>query len=294
MVRSSRTKTWMADETPPAVRFKHLRCQAVGRRRTPAIPPNQNHWAERTKLFAYARFLISSKVGMFAHLIVTNPRAHRPVRWPNPRSGEPRDTPPAILCQDQHKRLRVSRAQAARRAMLAAIRIVAACVFCAAAAAAAEAPPGAPIPELSPQQQEVSRIARERGDKQFLMVDKTRGEILLFEDGQPVFGGAALTGAGMGDRIPAKVLTFSGNHPLTVDQKITPAGRFTVRPEPDPDYGRVWTINEVHGKDWDIAIYQVYLGTRPSTGTRASARRTPSTITSPMAASMSNGRRSSF
>jgi len=145
--------------------------------------------------------------------------------------------------------------------MLAAIRIVAACVFCAAAAAAAEAPPGAPIPELSPQQQEVSRIARERGDKQFLMVDKTRGEILLFEDGQPVFGGAALTGAGMGDRIPAKVLTFSGNHPLTVDQKITPAGRFTVRPEPDPDYGRVWTINEVHGKDWDIAIHQVYLGT---------------------------------
>ena len=118
-----------------------------------------------------------------------------------------------------------------------------------------------PIADLSPQEKQVSRIAGENGDKRFLMVDKAQGEILVFEEGRPVFRGPALTGAAAGDRIPPKVLTFTGNHPLTADQKVTPAGRFTVRPELDPDYGRVWTINEVHGKDWDIAIHQVYLGT---------------------------------
>ncbi len=115
-------------------------------------------------------------------------------------------------------------------------------------------------PELSAQEQRISEIAGQNGDKRFLMVDKTRGEIILFEDGKPTYSGAALTGAGAGDRIPPKVLTYSGTHPLTIDQKVTPAGRFTVRPENDPEYGRVWTINEVHGKDWDLAIHHVYLG----------------------------------
>jgi hypothetical protein len=41
---------------------------------------------------------------------------------------------------------------------------------------------------------------------------------------------------------------------------VTPAGRFTVTAEADPEYGRVWTLNEIHGKDWDFAIHQVYLG----------------------------------
>jgi hypothetical protein len=47
---------------------------------------------------------------------------------------------------------------------------------------------------------------------------------------------------------------------LALDEKVTPAGLFTATPEADPSYGRVWTLNEIHGKDWDIAIHQVYLG----------------------------------
>jgi hypothetical protein len=113
---------------------------------------------------------------------------------------------------------------------------------------------------LSPEAERVSEIARENGDKDFLMVDKARGEVILFKAGKPVYSGPALTGASRGDRIPPKVLTFSGNHPLSPDQKVTPAGRFTVTSEADPAYGRVWTLNEVHGKDWDFAIHQVFLG----------------------------------
>jgi L,D-transpeptidase catalytic domain len=120
--------------------------------------------------------------------------------------------------------------------------------------------PISPQPVLSSQAEQVSRIAERNGDKDFLMVDKARGEIILFEDGKPTFSGPALTGAGRGDRVPPKVLTFSDSHPLSTEQKVTPAGRFTVRPESDPEYGRVWTITEVHGKDWDFAIHRVYLG----------------------------------
>jgi hypothetical protein len=118
----------------------------------------------------------------------------------------------------------------------------------------------APPPMLSPEAERVSQIAEQNGDKQFVMVDKAHGQIILFENARPVFGGPVLTGASMGDRVPPKVLTFSGTHPLTLDQKVTPAGRFTVTAEADPEYGRVWTLNEIHGKDWDFAIHQVYLG----------------------------------
>jgi hypothetical protein len=118
----------------------------------------------------------------------------------------------------------------------------------------------APPPVLSSEAARVSQVAEQNGDKQFLMVDKALGEIILFENGKPVFSGPVLTGASMGDRVPPKVLSFSGTHPLTLDQKVTPAGRFTVTAEVDPEYGRVWTLNEIHGKDWDFAIHQVYLG----------------------------------
>ena len=121
-------------------------------------------------------------------------------------------------------------------------------------------PPPASPPVLSPEAERVSQIAQKNGDKRFLMVDKAQGEIILFENGRPIFNGPALTGASMGDRVPPKVLTFSGNHPLTLDQKVTPAGRFTVTSEADPEYGRVWTLNEIHGRDWDFAIHQVFLG----------------------------------
>jgi hypothetical protein len=116
-------------------------------------------------------------------------------------------------------------------------------------------------PVLSPQAEQVRQIAEQNGDKTFLMLDKARGEIILFENDQPIFSGAALTGVSMGDRIPPGVLAIPGLHPLKPEQKVTPAGRFTVRQELDPEFGTVWTINEIHGIDWDIAIHQVYLGT---------------------------------
>ncbi len=124
----------------------------------------------------------------------------------------------------------------------------------------AEMPPLTSPPVLSPEAERVSQIALQNGDRQFLMVDKAQGEIILFEDGKPIFSGPALTGAGMGDRVPPVVLTFSGLHPLTLEQKVTPSGRFTVTTELDPDYGRVWNLNEIHGKDWDFAIHKVFLG----------------------------------
>ncbi len=123
--------------------------------------------------------------------------------------------------------------------------------------------PGIPQsePVLSPQAEQVSQIAARNGVKDFLLVDKPHGEIVLFENGKPSFSGPALTGESMGDRVPPKVLTLRASAALTTDQKVTPAGQFTVRPELDPEYGRVWTIREIHGKDWDFAIHRVYLGT---------------------------------
>ncbi|HEX3990693.1 MAG TPA: L,D-transpeptidase [Acetobacteraceae bacterium] len=128
------------------------------------------------------------------------------------------------------------------------------------APAQTEMPPLSSPPMLSPEAERVGQIALQNGDQQFLMVDKARGEIILFESGKPIFSGPALTGAGLGDRVPPVVLTFSGLHPLTLEQKVTPSGRFTVTTELDPDYGRVWNLNEIHGKDWDFAIHQVFLG----------------------------------
>jgi hypothetical protein len=117
-----------------------------------------------------------------------------------------------------------------------------------------------PPPVLSSEAERVSQIAEQNGEKKFLMVDKVHGEIILFENARPVFSRPVLTGASMGDRVPPQVLSFSGTHPLTLEQKVTPAGRFTVTAEADPEYGRVWTLNEIHGKDWDFAIHQVYMG----------------------------------
>jgi hypothetical protein len=116
-------------------------------------------------------------------------------------------------------------------------------------------------PVLSSQAQRVSKIAERNGDNTFLLVDKVRGQIFLFENGKPTVSGAALIGASMGDRVPAKVLAFPDSHPFSVEEKVTPAGRFTVRQESDEEFGPVLTFNEIHGKDWDFAIHRVYLGT---------------------------------
>jgi hypothetical protein len=61
--------------------------------------------------------------------------------------------------------------------------------------------PAAPA-VLSDQEERVGQIAVENGDQIFVMVDKARGKIILFENGKPVFSSAALTGESMADRLP--------------------------------------------------------------------------------------------
>jgi hypothetical protein len=115
-------------------------------------------------------------------------------------------------------------------------------------------------PELSYQQERVRQIAQRHGDRDFLMVDKALGEIILFLDGEPIFSGSALTGASKADRLPANALSLNFSKLTAPDTKVTPAGRFTVRRSRDKEYGPLLDINEIRGKDWGIAIHQVYLG----------------------------------
>jgi hypothetical protein len=120
-------------------------------------------------------------------------------------------------------------------------------------------PPGPP-PELSLQEGLVRNIAEQNGDHDFIMVDKALGKIILFESDTAVFGGSALTGASTADRLPPQVFSEKFSKLNALDTKVTPAGRFTVKRGRDPAYGRLLDINEIHGKDWGIAIHQVYLG----------------------------------
>jgi hypothetical protein len=123
-------------------------------------------------------------------------------------------------------------------------------------------PPEAPraVAGLSPQAQLVSQIAARNGDPNFLMVDKLRGQIFLFRNGAPVFSDPALTGASGADHFAPGTLAMSFSHPLSVNEKVTPAGRFTITIQNDKHYGTTFDITEIRGKDWGIAIHPVYLG----------------------------------
>lgn len=126
-------------------------------------------------------------------------------------------------------------------------------------AAPAEAAKPATI-VLSPQEADVSRIAGERGDKDFVMIDKPLGKIILFAGGEPVLAGGALTGASPVDTYPPELLAKPNSYKFKPNEKITPAGRFTLRRGFDDELGPVFEIQEVHGPDWWIAIHKVYLG----------------------------------
>lgn len=71
----------------------------------------------------------------------------------------------------------------------------------------------------------------------------------------------ALTGASKIDRLPPAALKKNFSKVGTAEDKVTPAGRFTLTRSYDKEYGQVFSINEIHGPDWEIAIHQVYLGT---------------------------------
>ena len=108
----------------------------------------------------------------------------------------------------------------------------------------------------------VSMIATRDGDLVFLMVDKVRGRIILFENGRPIFNRAALTGESTADRIPPDGWSKPWSAQSDVKYKVTPAGRFTITRDRDQALGDLFDINELTGKDWVIAIHQVWLGRR--------------------------------
>jgi hypothetical protein len=113
---------------------------------------------------------------------------------------------------------------------------------------------------LSPVERRVSLIAWHNGDRDFLMVDKNRGKIILFADGRPIFSRPALTGASMADRIPADAWSTPWSRQIDVKFKVTPAGRFTITRNHDTALGELFDINELQGRDWTIAIHRVWLG----------------------------------
>src|SRR6185312_6139617 len=77
----------------------------------------------------------------------------------------------------------------------------------------------------------------------------------------PVFAGPALTGASTADEIPKNELAEKFDALVAPKTKITPAGRYTVERGFDPEVGGpLFDIPEIRGKDWGIAIHQLYLG----------------------------------
>jgi L,D-transpeptidase catalytic domain len=115
-------------------------------------------------------------------------------------------------------------------------------------------PPGAPL-ELSPAERRVSWIAARHGDRDFIMIDKERGRVILFANGAPVFSGAALTGASLADWLPPDALHKRFAEQSDVKYRVTPAGRFTLTPGYDAHYGTTLDLNEIKGPDWTIAIH---------------------------------------
>ena len=116
-------------------------------------------------------------------------------------------------------------------------------------------------PVLTRQESEAGQLANAQGDETFVMVDKARGKIILFENGQPVFAGPALTGQSTADEMPKTELGEKFDNLNAPNTKITPAGRYTVQRGFDPEVGGpLFDIHEIRGKDWGIAIHQLYLG----------------------------------
>lgn len=106
----------------------------------------------------------------------------------------------------------------------------------------------------------VGQIAVRDGDRDFLMLDKAQGRIFAFEDGRPTFSGAALSGENPVDTLAPDAFDKTFAEQKGLKYKVTPAGRYTVSIGYDPHYGETLDVNEVQGKDWDIAIHRVWLG----------------------------------
>jgi len=113
---------------------------------------------------------------------------------------------------------------------------------------------------LSPTASRVSLIAGRNGDRDFVMIDKARGQIIVFEGGRATFSRSALTGESLADRLPADARYKPLSQQIGVKYKVTPAGRFTMTRGRDDVFGITFDINELEGTDWRISIHQVWLG----------------------------------
>ena len=113
---------------------------------------------------------------------------------------------------------------------------------------------------LTPAAREVSQIADRNGDRDYLMLDKAHGRIIMFENGRPTFSGPALTGENPADFLEPDAFSKSFAEQKGLKYKVTPAGRYTVSIGYDNSYGETLDVNEVQGTDWDIAIHKVWLG----------------------------------
>ncbi len=117
----------------------------------------------------------------------------------------------------------------------------------------------AAVRPLSPQASMVKDVANRRGDRTYLMLDKARGVIILFFNGEPVYEGAALIGQYPVDVLPPGLTGRSFAHGAKLEEKVTPAGRFTLTRVVDAHYGTAFIVNEIRGVDWVIAIHRVAL-----------------------------------
>ena len=129
--------------------------------------------------------------------------------------------------------------------------------------AAPDSPPQSPLAidaVMSAQEQQAVQIAGENGDHDFILIDKALGRIVVFHDGEPGWIGDALTGASPLDSYSLAVLALPESHKFTTEEKITPAGRFTVRRTGDDAEGTVFELAEVHGDGWYLALHHVWTG----------------------------------
>ena len=95
------------------------------------------------------------------------------------------------------------------------------------------------------------------------------GKIALFDNGEVKFAAAALTGQNTADVMPPDAIAKTHAQQVGVKYKVTPAGRYTVSPVFDPQYGMVLEINENQGPDWSLAIHRVALWNKSQLNQRA-------------------------
>lgn len=106
----------------------------------------------------------------------------------------------------------------------------------------------------------VSQIAERNGDRDYIMLDKAHGRIIAFQQGRPTYIGAALTGENTSDYLASDAISKTFSEQKGMKYKVTPAGRYTVSVGFDKHYGQTLDVNEIQGRDWDIAVHLVWLG----------------------------------